>query len=240
MLIPINVISGLRTMNKVGQLAIVCLATIVGACGGEKVSSAKADFAPEDVGRFTKLAMECIPQEYPNKLGQLLRSADQLRSPKTLHPAFFGCYDWHSSVHGHWMLVKALKTFAEFPGRDAIAGRLAESITPANIAAELAYFEQESKSWERLYGWAWLLQLQTELNDWDDPRAESMATALQPLADYTRNRYMEFLPVQTYPVRTGVHPNTAFGMSFAHDYAVASGDNAFVDAAARNGQSLLS
>jgi hypothetical protein len=181
----------------------------------------------EEVGRFTTLAMECIPQEYPNKLGQLLSSAEQLRPPKELHPAFFGCYDWHSAVHGHWMLVKALKEFDQFPGREPIAARLAESINQENIEAELAYFQQESKSWERMYGWAWLLQLQNELNDWDDPQAASMAKALQPLSDYTRSRYMEFLPIQTYPVRTGVHPNTAFGMSFAYDYAIAVNDSEF-------------
>ena len=180
-----------------------------------------------EIGRFTELAMTCIPQEYPNKLNQLLSNERQLETPRTLHPAFFGCYDWHSSVHGHWMLVKVLKEYPSLPGRDAILSRLEASITPENIAAELRYFKEESKSWERMYGWAWLLQLQTELMDWEQPKAERMSAALRPLSDYLRDRYMSFLPVQVYPVRTGVHPNTAFGMSFAHDYAIASGDTAF-------------
>lgn len=214
-------------MGRIRQLAIVLVATMACACEGNDSSSTQTNLSEEEVGRFTTLAMECIPQEYPNKLGQLLLSAEQLRSPKELHPAFFGCYDWHSSVHGHWMLVKALKEFDQFPGRESIGARLAESIKQDNIEAELTYFQQESKSWERLYGWAWLLQLQNELNDWDDPQAVSMAKALQPLSDYTRSRYMEFLPIQTYPVRTGVHPNTAFGMSFAYDYAIAVNDNEF-------------
>ncbi|MEM7431647.1 MAG: DUF2891 domain-containing protein [Pseudomonadota bacterium] len=188
---------------------------------------ADARFAPEDVARFTSLAIECIPQEYPNKLNQLLFTADQLRSPKELHPAFYGCYDWHSSVHGHWMLVKAHQTFEEFPGRDEIAPLLANSITAENIKAELAYFEAESKSWERMYGWTWLLQLQNDLNQWSHPDAEAMAEALQPLSDYLCDRYMSFLPTQTYAVRTGVHPNTAFGMSFAYDYAIAAEDDEF-------------
>ena len=182
-----------------------------------------------DMARFTQLAMDCIPQEYPNKLNQLLADASQIRAPKELHPAFFGCYDWHSSVHGHWMLVKALKEYDELAGRDDIVARLQASITPENIAAEIAYFEQESKSWERMYGWAWLLQLQNELLSWNDPNGQQMATVLQPLADYLRDRYMAFLPIQDYPVRTGVHPNTAFGMSFAYDYARTAEDQVFAD-----------
>ena len=214
-------------MSRIRQIALVLTASVACACGDSAPPSSQPAVTPEELGRFTTLAMDCIPQEYPNKLSQLLRRADQLRSPKELHPAFFGCYDWHSSVHGHWMLVKALKTFEQFPGRDAITARLAESITEKNIAAELEYFKQESKSWERTYGWAWLLQLQQELNDWDDPQAATMAAALQPLSAYLRDRYMEFLPVQTYPIRAGVHPNTAFGLSFAYDYAVSTGDREF-------------
>lgn len=184
----------------------------------------------EEVGRFTQLAMDCIEQEYPNKLNQLLGDAEDLKSPRVLHPAFFGCYDWHSSVHGHWMLVKVLSEYPDFPEREAILAQLMRSISPDNIAEELNYFQQESKSWERMYGWAWLLQLQNELSSWREPGAQAMAESLQPLSDYLRQRYMAFLPIQTYAVRTGVHPNTAFGMSFAYDYAVAIEDEAFVAA----------
>ncbi len=187
----------------------------------------------EEAGRFTQLAIDCIPQEYPNKLNQLLADETQLRAPKDLHPAFYGCYDWHSSVHGHWMLVKALRTYEDLPDRERIFALLEASISPAHIEAEIQYFKAESKSWERMYGWAWLLQLQNELTSWDEPRAQAMAAALQPLSDYLRARYLEFLPIQTYPVRTGVHPNTAFGMSFAYDYAVAAGDEEFANALAQ-------
>ena len=182
-----------------------------------------------DAARFAKLAMDCIPQAYPNKLNQLLGDASHLRPPEVLHPAFYGCYDWHSSVHGHWMLVKALKEYDELPNREKIVAQLVASISRDNIAAELSYFKQESKSWERMYGWAWLLQLQNELASWEDPPGRKMAAALQPLSDYIRDRYMDFLPIQTYPVRTGVHPNTAFGMSFAYDYARSVGDLEFAE-----------
>lgn len=205
-------------------LLLVCISNAGHSDSNQPVDAMSA----AEVTRFTDLAMECIPQEYPNKLNQVLADSSHLQSPKQLHPAFYGCYDWHSSVHGHWMLVKAVKEFEDLAGREAIIARLRTSITAENIAAEIAYFEQDSKSWERMYGWAWLLQLQNELLSWDDPDGREMAQALQPLADYLRERYMTFLPVQVYPVRTGVHPNTAFGMSFAYDYAKTAGDQEFL------------
>ena len=196
---------------------------------GETALAAERSMSASEAGRFARLAMACIPQAYPNKLNQLLGEPDHLRPPEVLHPAFFGCYDWHSSVHGHWMLVKALKEYDDLTDRKRIFDQLLASINEANIAAELAYFKQESRSWERMYGWAWLLQLQNELASWDEPRAQKMSAALQPLSDYIRSRYMTFLPIQTYPVRTGVHPNTAFGMSFAYDYARSVGDREFAE-----------
>ncbi|MEO1035390.1 MAG: DUF2891 domain-containing protein [Pseudomonadota bacterium] len=213
----------MHVQRRATTLAFVCfaLANLQPSLAAERSISAI------EAGRFTKLAMTCIPQEYPNKLNQLLGDASHLQPPKTLHPAFFGCYDWHSSVHGHWMLVRALKEYDDLADREAIFAQLLASISEQNVAAELAYFKQESKSWERMYGWAWLLQLQLELASWDEPRAQRMSTALQPLSDYIRDRYMEFLLIQNYPVRTGVHPNTAFGMSFAYDYAKTIGDRDF-------------
>ena len=201
-------------------IRVVVVALALSAClAARNTQAAESAMSADAAVRFTQLAMDCIPQEYPNKLGQLLGDATDLQPPKALHPSFYGCYDWHSSVHGHWMLVKALKEYDELPNRDAVFALLEQSLTGDNIARELAYIQQESKSWERMYGWAWLLQLQAELVGWEEPRAKAMAAALQPLAHYIRGRYIEFLPVQTYPVRTGVHPNTAFGMSFAYDYA---------------------
>ncbi|MEO1118989.1 MAG: DUF2891 domain-containing protein [Pseudomonadota bacterium] len=210
-------------MKRIVLLAAVSVAVISGQLSHASDRAMSAD----EVGRFAQLAMDCIPQEYPNKLNQVLTDATSLRSPKDLHPAFYGCYDWHSSVHGHWMLVKALREYDNLPHRDVVLSQLLDSMSEDKIATELAYFEDESKSWERMYGWAWLLQLQNELASWDDPDAQRMSRALQPLSDYLRDRYMSFLPVQVYPVRTGVHPNTAFGMSFAYDYAQAVGDREF-------------
>ena len=180
---------------------------------------------PDDAARFARLALDCIHREYPNKLGQVLQNETDLLPPKTLHPAFYGCFDWHSSVHGHWMLVKLLREFPELAERQQIIDGLEASITPAKIAGEMRYFANASASWERTYGWAWLLQLATELAQWDDPLGEKWASSLEPLAKVIRDRYIEFLPRQEYPIRTGVHPNTAFGLSFAFDYAEAVSDS---------------
>jgi hypothetical protein len=174
---------------------------------------------------FAQLALDCIHREYPNKLNQVLESEEFLKSPRALHPAFYGCFDWHSSVHGHWMLVKLLALFPDLPERDATIAGLTTSLSAENIAGEVAYFDNESGAWERTYGWAWLLQLATELGEWDDPVGKDLAANLEPLTQLIRDKYIEFLPRQDYAIRTGVHPNTAFGLSFALDYALSAGDD---------------
>jgi hypothetical protein len=173
---------------------------------------------------FARIALDCIHKEYPNKLNQTLASAEFLRSPRELHPAFYGCFDWHSSVHGHWMLVKLLTMFPDLPERDEIIAGLTRSLSADNVRGEVAYFDHESGSWERTYGWAWLLQLAMELREWDHPLGTELASNIAPLATLIRDKYIDFLPRQYYPVRTGVHPNTAFGLSFALDYARSAGD----------------
>jgi hypothetical protein len=173
---------------------------------------------------FARIALDCIHREYPNKLSQTLESAEFLREPRELHPAFYGCFDWHSSVHGHWMLTKLLSMFPEMPERDEIVAGLQKSLTSENVLGEVAYFDHESGSWERTYGWAWLLQLAAELDEWQDPLGAELAANLAPLTALIRDKYIDFLPRQYYPVRTGVHPNTAFGIAFALDYARSAGD----------------
>lgn len=174
---------------------------------------------------FARIALDCIHREYPNKLSQTLESAEFLKEPRELHPAFYGCFDWHSSVHGHWMLTKLLTLFPEMPERDEIVAGLRQSLTADNIREEVAYFDHESGSWERMYGWAWLLQLAAELGEWDDPLGAELAANLAPLTALIRDKYIDFLPRQYYAVRTGVHPNTAFGLAFALDYARSAADD---------------
>ena len=149
----------------------------------------------------------------------------EVQSPRALHPAFYGCYDWHSTVHGHWMLVRLLRQFPQLPEAPEIRRQLDEHLSEHPVAVEVAYFGQPNrKSFERTYGWAWLLKLQAELRSWDSPEARRWAQALQPLADTVTRSFSDFLPRQTYPIRTGVHPNTAFGLTLALDYAQAVHD----------------
>jgi len=174
----------------------------------------------EQANRLAGLPLKCMQQEFPNKLGQVLGTEEDLQTPKTLHPAFYGCFDWHSSVHGHWMLVELLKRFPDLETAGQIKKQLAENISAANIKQEVAYFEgKHNTSYERTYGWAWLLKLSESLQTWDDPLGKELASNLEPLTQLIRNRYLEFLPKLYYPIRVGEHTNTGFGLAFAWDYA---------------------
>jgi hypothetical protein len=178
----------------------------------------------EQASGFARLALKAIDQEFPNKPEHVMVGPGDVRSPKALHPAFFGSYDWHSSVHGHWMLARLLRLFPDLPEAARIRSMLKDHLTAEKLRAEADYLaRKDSKSFERPYGWAWLLKLAEELHGWDDPDAREWSKNLKPLADAVAVRYLEFFPKQTYPIRTGVHPNTAFGLAFAHDYARAVG-----------------
>jgi hypothetical protein len=176
--------------------------------------------SPHQASAFARLALKGVNKEYPNKPEHVLAGPDDVKGPKALHPAFYGCYDWHSSVHGHWMLARLLHLFPDLPEAKEVRAVLAAHLTADNLRIEADYFARpESKPFERPYGWAWLLKLAEELHGWDDADAKVWSKNLQPLADVVVARYLDYFPKQTYPIRTGVHANTAFGLSFAHDYA---------------------
>ena len=175
----------------------------------------------KQANRLAQLPLNCINTEYPNKLGQTIGSASDLKEPSELHPAFYGCFDWHSAVHGHWSLVSLLKQFPDLENRNEIEQKLLKNISKENIQIEIEYFKGEhNKSFERTYGWAWLLKLAEELHTWDDEVANQLEQNLQPLTNLIIVKYLEFLPKLNYPIRVGEHPNTAFGLSFAYDYAI--------------------
>jgi len=174
---------------------------------------------------FARLAFNCIQKEYPNKLDHVMNDASEVKSPQTLHPAFYGCFDWHSCVHGHWMLVRLLKLFPGLPEAKEIRMAIDKNLSEQNIKVEAQYLDQPNrKSFERTYGWTWLLKLADELRSWDDPDGKTWSKNLEPLTRAIVNNYISFLPKQTYPIRTGVHPNTAFGIIFALDYARNTGN----------------
>ena len=178
----------------------------------------------KQASHFAALALKCVNREFPNKPDHVINNSSEVSSPKVLHPAFYGCYDWHSSVHGHWMLIRLLKTFPDLPEAEQVRIALNANLKPENIEAEVSYLKQPNRqSFERTYGWAWALKLAEELLSWNDADGKSWSRNLQPLADALVKSYLSFLPKQTYPIRTGVHPNTAFGLAFALDYAKAAG-----------------
>ncbi len=178
----------------------------------------------DQASHFARLALGCIQRELPNGIQHTINAPDDVRGPRALHPAFYGCFDWHSAVHGHWMLVRLLRRWPDLPEAAAIRAGLDANLTATHLAAEAAYFTAPNRaSYERPYGWAWLLQLAAELHTWDDADSRRWAAHLQPLADLLAARYLAFFPKQTYPVRTGVHSSTAFGFALALDYARAVG-----------------
>ncbi len=179
----------------------------------------------EQAFRLSQLPLHCIQTQYPNKPNYTLLSLNDLQEPQSIHPAFYGCFDWHSSVHGHWSIVALLKEFPNLENQEELRAILTNSLTKEHIQQELAYFQQEEhRSFERTYGWAWLLKLAEELHTWNDPMAVELENNVRPLAEQISDLYLDFLPKLYYPNRTGEHPNTAFGLSFAYDYAITVGD----------------
>jgi hypothetical protein len=193
-----------------------------GSSIASKEQDSSAKLTREHASAFAKLALKGARKEFPNKPGDVLAAAGDVKSPKATHPAFYGCFDWHSSVHGHWMLVRVVKQFPDLPEAKLIRDVLSENLTAENLKVEAdSFLQPQAKSFERPYGWTWLLKLALELHEWDDPDAKKWSANLQPLTDIIAKRYIEYFPKQTYPIRSGVHANTAFGLSFAHDYAKA-------------------
>jgi len=175
----------------------------------------------EGAVHFAQLPLKCMQHEFPYKTGIVFSDSSLIKAPRDYHPAFYGCYDWHSSVHGHWMLVRLLKTFPDLPNAPLIRKKLAENLSQENINTELLIFRsKENKGFERIYGWSWLMQLQTELLTWDDPLARQLSRNIAPLAGLFNNAYRDFLKKIAYPIRVGEHTNLAFGLRLAWDYAV--------------------
>ncbi|HEV8060316.1 MAG TPA: DUF2891 domain-containing protein [Gemmataceae bacterium] len=196
--------------------------------------------SPALASSFARLALKVIQQEYPNKPGDVWNDTLDIRAPRMLHPAFYGSYDWHSSVHGHWMLVRLLRLFPTLPESAAIRKVLTAHLSAANLEREADAFKRKNaQSFERPYGWAWLLKLAEELHGWNDADARMWEKNLQPLTDVLVARYLAYFPKQTYPIRSGVHSNTAFGLAFAVDYARATGNEDLLKLLTERGKSYF-
>jgi len=183
-------------------------------------SSSPLSFSLEQAARFAELALSGITREYPNYPGHLLNDSTDVKNPRALHPAFYGCFDWHSAVNSHWMLVRLLRCFPALPQAQVVRAPLGKNLNVANLRAEADYFIQPNRqSFERTYGWTWLLKLAEKLRTWQNPDGADWAGVRKPLEEIIIQRYLDYLPRLTYPIRTGTHPNTAFGLAFALDHA---------------------
>ena len=194
-------------------LALLMPFTALAEEAGPKFDAAAAE-------RFARLALDCVHKEYPNKIAHTMNSDADVAPPRELTPAFYGCYDWHSSVHGHWLLARLARKFPDAPFAAAAREALTKSLTAENIAQEAAYLRGEGRaSFERPYGLAWLLQLIAELREWDHPQAREMLANLRPLEDATLERLNKWLPKLSHPNRVGEHAQTAFALGLMLDYA---------------------
>ncbi|MCB9851632.1 MAG: DUF2891 domain-containing protein [Phycisphaerales bacterium] len=175
---------------------------------------------------FADMAMDCVHKPYPYKLSHVLNSDADAQTPRQLTPIFYGCFDWHSAVHGHWMLVRLIRLYPEAPFADRARALIAESFTKDNVAGEVAYISGKGRnSFERPYGLAWFLQLSAELHEWDDPQARDWAATLEPLEAIAVKRLTDWLPKLSHPVRTGTHDQTAFALGLIYDWAKRRGNN---------------
>ena len=184
----------------------------------------------QQVVAFANLALQGLNKEYPNKPSNVMADEGDVQSPKEMHPAFYGCFDWHSSVHGHWMLVRLLRLYPENSSAERIRAALQENLTRDNIQVEAAYFrEKHNRTFERMYGWAWALRLVAELEEWDNVQANQWRENLRPLESVLVEKTMDYLPKLTYPIRTGVHPDTGFALGQILDYARVVNNTALAD-----------
>jgi hypothetical protein len=190
-------------------------------------------FDAKVAARFAHLALACVHKEYPNHISHTLNSEADVAAPCQLTPAFCGCYDWHSSVHGHWLLARLARTYPAAPFAADARKALQQSLTAVNIKQEAAYLAGKGRaSFERPYGLAWLLQLCAELHEWDDPLARQLSDNLQPLQKAAVDRLSTWLPKLSHPVRIGEHDQTAFALGLMLDYARSVGNHDFEKLAA--------
>jgi hypothetical protein len=212
-------------MLKILASVLVLVLSIAAAAAAEN-SVPKFDASAAE--RFARLALACVDKEYPNKISHVLNSDADVAPPRKLTPAFYGCYDWHSSVHGHWLLARLAKKFPEAPFAKPAREALGKSLTAENLKQEAAYLREKGRSnFERPYGLAWLLQLSVELREWDDPEAKEMLANLRLLEDAALERLTVWLPKLSHPVRIGEHAQTAFALGLMLDYARSTGNASF-------------
>jgi hypothetical protein len=186
-------------------------------------------FTDETFSRLSEHPLEAVETEYPHVAGAV-ESAEETVRPAADHPVFYGCFDWHSAVHSHWSLVRQLRLAEAHPKATEITESIDGRLTAANVEAEVAYFDEHA-SFEKPYGWGWLLRFAAELHLWDDDRADAWAETLAPLEERIVELVEREFLTQSRPVRVGTHGNSAFALSCVHDYAQVVSNTGLADAA---------
>jgi hypothetical protein len=210
-----------RATCLAGFLVSISAASAAAAAAGEP----PVPIDPAAAARFAGLALKCLHAEYPNHISHTMDSDADALPPHVLNPAFYGCFDWHSDVHGHWLLVRLVRLYPDAPFAATARAELARSLTPQNIAGEIAYLKRPDRaSFERPYGLAWLLQLSAELRSWNDPQAREWAMTLRPLEAEAVSRLKSWIPKLHYPIRIGEHDQTAFSFGLIWDWSGVAGD----------------
>lgn len=208
---------------RLSRWFLIPILSLAGFSGS--VTAQSPAFDADDAERFARLALDCVHKEYPNKIAHVLSGDADVKPPRELTPSFYGCYDWHSAVHGHWLLARLARTFPEAAFAAEARSALDKSLQPEKIAAEVAYFEGAGRvSFERPYGLAWLLQLAAELRQWPEPQARRWSEMLAPLEAMAARRLAEWLPKLEYPIRVGEHSQTAFAFGLVLDWARTAGN----------------
>ncbi len=222
----------LTTSNRESAVSIrsVLPATIF-ALIGSVTSAQTRSFAPtrldgSTANQWGQLVLAGVETEFPNKLSLVYSNEDQIGTPREHFPAFYGSYDWHSSVHGHWVLIRLLRYHATIESAPQIREVLNRHLSEANLQKEAEFFARdEQKAFERMYGWAWFLRLVMELEDWEDPDAERWREYVRPLENVLVKRIEAYLPLLSYPIRIGQHTDTGFALGQILDYARAIGQS---------------
>lgn len=213
-------------MHQAARFAMLLASLGWGAAvAAPSASVPKSAMDPAAAGRFAALALKCLHAEYPSHISHTMDSAADALPPHVLNPAFYGCFDWHSDVHGHWLLVRLLRQLPDAPFAAQARAELARSFTAENIAGEMAYLRRADRaSFERPYGLAWLLQLSAELRSWDDAQGREWSATLKPLESEAAARLKAWIPKLHYPIRVGEHDQTAFSFGLIWDWAGVAGD----------------
>ena len=223
-------VSVVSRRRRVGRSRLRTCVTLGLALGTLANPAAAAQAEADLVERFAQLALDCVHQEYPNKISHVLNTDGDALPPRALTPAFYGCFDWHSSVHGHWLLARVARLYPASAAAAAARAALSQSLTVEHIAGEVRYVRSPGRAgFERPYGLVWLLQLMTELREWDDPDARRWQSALAPLETVAAEQLKGWLPKLTHPIRVGEHSQTAFAFGLMFDWAEATGDREMLE-----------